>query len=542
MKQLKKSERFHVLLINTFLLFAFLVSCSQEKNMTDKENHPKQTGKNSELVVFSFDDHSIPWKDNLELTMVRPEKYAANPVVKRGEKGSVDEWAVQFYGSVIFHEDKYKLWYIAADDESLELIKKGKGFSGLRPAYAESEDGIHWQKPNLGLVEHNGNKQNNLVKIDPPEVGGIHLIVIHEPEEPNPDRQFKMLLTVAAQLEKGKGSSSIVLYSPDGLRWESATPVHFNEGFLSQEDLLLPMNFEQGGLFKWKGVYHLPGQIFSPTAWQPDGKTVGRVMAVLRSPDLLNWDPAMSYSFIRDGMSGKEVPPGLGEEAHLAASVWNRGNVLLGLYGLWHGAEAWEDRSMDLGFLLSNDGINFREPISDYVLIKSGAEGDWDHGGLIQGQGFDNIGEKTFIWYGSWDMTKPSYPPRGGVGLVTLRKDGFGYLSPKYNDQTAHFITKTIEQSELASNHFSLYINADGVSEDAPVRIELVDAKGMPIPGYSGNDAALIKNDGLYTEVQWAGAAHQNVVEINSAFAIKVNYPPNEKVKFYALYLNPEKP
>src|SRR5690606_26434609 len=238
--------------------------------------------------------------------------------------------------------------------------------------------------------------QNNLVKMDPSDIGGIHLIVIHEPDEPNPERQFKMLLTVAAQLEKGKGSTTIVLYSSDGLSWTSATPVRFNEGFLLQEDLLLPMNFEQGGLFKWNGAYHMPGQVFSPTVWQPDGKQVGRIMTVLRSPDLLNWDPAMSFSFIRNGMSGKEIEPGLGEEAHLAASIWDRKNVLLGVYGLWHGAEQWEDRSMDMGLLVSNDGINFREPISDFVLIEAGTEGDWDHGGLIQGQGFYNIGDKTF--------------------------------------------------------------------------------------------------------------------------------------------------
>jgi hypothetical protein len=88
----------------------------------------------SEKVFFAFDEQNIPWKNNLSLSMVKSKKYDTNPVVRRGAKGSVDEWAVQFYGSVIHHDGKFKLWYIAADDEALEGVKKGRGYEGLRPA------------------------------------------------------------------------------------------------------------------------------------------------------------------------------------------------------------------------------------------------------------------------------------------------------------------------------------------------------------------------------------------------------------------------
>ena len=300
-----------------------------------------------------------------------------------GRKGAPDEWAVQFYGSVLHHEGKFKMWYVAADDESLELIKRGLGFSGLRPAYAESEDGVHWRKPNLGLVEHRGSRQNNLVLMDPPDVGGIHLIVIHEADEPDPARRFKMLLTVAATLGKSKGSTSITLFSPDGLRWKSGTRVRFEKGFLVEEDLILPPeNFEQGGLYRWNGMYHLPGQQFSPWVWQPDGKPVGRAMTILRSRDLVQWEPTKTLSFIRGGAIGREIPVGQAEEAHLAASVWHRGNVLLGVYGLWHGAANWQDRTIDLGFMISNDGLHFREPVQDFVFIPRGEEGAGIKGGF----------------------------------------------------------------------------------------------------------------------------------------------------------------
>ena len=361
--------------------------------------HASEPVEDPATTFFAIDDHSIPWKSNLQLTLVRPAKYAANPVVARGVKGSVDEWAVQFYGSIIHHDGKYKAWYIAADDESLELIKKGKGFSGLRPAYAESDDGVHWTKPELGLVEHNGSKANNLVAMDPPETSGIHLIVIHEDDEPDVARRFKMLLTASAILGKGKGSTTITLFSADGLSWHSPTPLHFEEGFLPEEHLIMPaINFEQGGLFKMNGMYYLPGQQFSPWIWQPDGSPVGRAMVTLRSRDLLHWEECTALGFIRGTAIGKTGNVGSDEEAHLASSIWNRGNVQLGVYGLWHGSANWQQRGLDLGLMVSNNGIHFREPQRDFVLIPA-ADGDqWDAAGLLQGQGFFNVGEKTHIY------------------------------------------------------------------------------------------------------------------------------------------------
>ena len=39
--------------------------------------------------------------------------------------------------------------------------------SGHDTAYAESADGIHWEKPDLGLFEVNGSTANNLVWMGP---------------------------------------------------------------------------------------------------------------------------------------------------------------------------------------------------------------------------------------------------------------------------------------------------------------------------------------------------------------------------------------
>src|SRR5690606_1597483 len=136
----------------------------------------------------------------LKLTMLEGEKHKSNPVLRRGEKGALDDWMVQFYGSVVKVDGKYRLWYIASDSARFQTVKQSTGFSAFRPAYAESEDGINWTKPSLGLVDYNGSRDNNLVKILPDETaagGAIHLLVFHEPEDPNANEQYKMFLTVA---------------------------------------------------------------------------------------------------------------------------------------------------------------------------------------------------------------------------------------------------------------------------------------------------------------------------------------------------------
>jgi len=80
---------------------------------------------------------------------------------------------------------------------------------------------------------------------------------------------------------------------------------------------------------------------------------------------------------------------------------------------------------MDLGLLISNDGVNFREPTPDYVFISRGEEGGgWESQGLLNGQGFANIGDRTMVWYCGWDNDVTGPDTHAQIGLATLRRDG----------------------------------------------------------------------------------------------------------------------
>ena len=85
---------------------------------------------------------------------------------------------------------------------------------------------------------------------------------------------------------------------------------------------------------------------------------------IFRSPDLIHWSKSQTMGFARQAQFRQPTHrnPMNNEQTHEGASVWNRGNILLGFTGLWHGASDWNEVTHDLGLLISNDGLHFREP------------------------------------------------------------------------------------------------------------------------------------------------------------------------------------
>lgn len=53
---------------------------------------------------------------------------------------------------------KYRMYYLG-----WAMSEYGKTKDGIRACYMESEDGKNWVRPNLGIVEYNGSKNNNII-------------------------------------------------------------------------------------------------------------------------------------------------------------------------------------------------------------------------------------------------------------------------------------------------------------------------------------------------------------------------------------------
>ena len=496
---------------------------------------------NAETTLFAFDDHSIPWQHNLKVSLVEAEKHPGNPVLRRGPAGAPDHGHAILYGTVIKDKDKFRMWYLAMFEKE---IVKGQAPGNWRPmCYAESNDGINWIKPDLGLVEFNGNKRNNICLIEgtPHSLTRINdfLSVLYEPHDPDPQRRYKAVYIAHVLYEDIKGGLSnigakektpcvtICATSADGLSWKVLGDRPADAG---------GERFEVSSIYKFGDFYYSTGQLIAPWAWLPDGRDAGRVIMVYRSPDFNTWSKAKAFGFARHGQLTN--PPVKGQQSHLGVGLWNRGNVLVGLYGIWQdglpanerppGASHLLGTDVDLGLLISNDGIHYREPVTDFRIIARGKPGEWDDVALLQGHAFVNEGDRTMIWYSHWDT--------GGklksmeIGLATLRRDGFGYLSRKEDDNSAHFITS----NQVAGKRASLWINVDNVSSSAPLTVELVDHLDRPIPGYSGTAAAVVQTNGVKVEVIWP---QKNYLPAKKTFAIRVNYPVTSTAKLYALYI-----
>ena len=481
-------------------------------------------------TLFAFDDYSIPWQHNLKLTLVPVTKHPENPVLRRGPEGAPDHGHAVLYGTVIKLGDTFRMWYLGMHEAE---VVKGQAPGWWRPmCYAESKDGVHWTKPELGLVELNGNTKNNvcLIEGEPYSMTRIDdfLSVLYEPNEPEPNRRYKCAFIAHLPYDDIKGGMSnigtkerrvcatVCATSADGLKWKVIGDRPANAG---------GERFEVSSLYRFGDFYYTTGQLISPWSWRADGSDAGRVMLAYRSPDFATWSRAKAFSFARPGQLAN--PPIKGQQMHMGAGVWNRGNVIVCLHGLWQDAdlppakgESWNyGVRIDLGLIISNDGIHFREPVPSFKMIPRGQEGEWDDIAILQGHAFVNEGDKTMIWYSHWDT--------GGklknmeIGLATLRRDGFGYLSRKEDDNDAHFITNTFNASEIA-------LNVDGITPEAPLTVQLLDHLDRPVDSYE----AMLTQNGLHQRIAWPKPLPEN-----KKVALRVSFPANSSARVYAVYV-----
>jgi len=223
-----------------------------------------------------------------------------------------------------------------------------------------------------------------------------------------------------------------------------------------------------------------------------------------------------------------------GEQVHLGASLWNRGNVILGFYGQWHNDS--NDRrncTVDLGLIVSSDGIHFREPLPDYKIVPSFEEPDRAEQRLTQGQGFENIGNRTIVYYGIWPETDRNGPT--GVRIATWPRDRLGYFSPAPGIEGAHCVSSPLTPGRSDAR---VFLNATGLSGQSRLTVEILDEQFRPLPGFSAADfLALTNKSGLRLPVGWRGKETLGGVE--QPVRVRVNWGGDlpEAAKLHAIYV-----
>ena len=485
--------------------------------------------RGEEQTFFAFDDVNLAWQHNLKLTLVPVTKHPDNPVLRRGSPGSPDHGHAVLYGTVIKTGGTFRMWYLGMVEKE---TKAGQAPGWWRPmCYAESRDGVRWTKPELGLVEFNGGTRNNICLIEG-EVFSMtrvndFLSVLHEPAEPDPAKRYKCAFIAHMPFDEVEGGRSKI--GPNERRWAAFVTATSADGLKWRVVGKRPVNaggerFEVSSLYRFGDFYHCTGQLISPWSWRADGSDIGRDVLAYRSPDFLSWSHAKARSFAR--VEQLADPPVKGRQCHMGAGLWNRGNVMVGLHGMWQDAEqpppkgeSWNlGVRIDLGLVISNDGVHYREPVPGFKMVPRGKPGEWDDIAILQGHAFVNEGDKTMIWYSHWDTG--SKLKNMDIGLATLRRDGFGFLSPKFGENDAHFITSPFVADEIA-------LNVDGVSEASPLRVQLLDHLDHPLDGYE----ATLTTGGLRQIIAWPKPLPRD-----KRVALRVTFPEHSTAKVYAVY------
>jgi len=461
-----------------------------------------------EAVLFGFDSSAFPFQIGLETHLI-PGKYDSM-AVPHGPDGSVDE-LIRFYGTIVRIDGHFRMWYWGSDGPE----DPGNGFgNGGRESrgmlYATSDDGIHWKKPDLGLVNFKGSTHNNLVAFDEPKPV-VSAAIMYDPEDADASRRFKLVFEAARGGPKAK---PCVAFSPDGLHWH-AQPDPIGE-FL-----------EMGGVMKFRGKYYAIGQ-------SPSTVPGGRKILTLVSADFVHWSPCGAIGLSRGDIDHDEV--------HLGAGVWNRGDVVLGVYGQWHGTANGDRRllTMDLGFAITHDGLHYEEPVRSFKFIPSREQPGsppFDMPALMQGQGMINVGNKTFFWYSLWRTWGGT-----GVRLATWDRDRFGMLKPYYVSGRAVPSSLYLPQAiscafqSTGATKTRVFANVGGLGANTTMRVNLLGPSFQPIPGYT----AVLTKSGLRLPVEWEN--HQAIGADLGETHVQVKFEGvrPEDGNLYAVYLAPE--
>ena len=499
-----------------------------------------------EAVLFPFDDYSIPFRKDVLLDLIpgsrKPGDYRlgasydpdhpGGPVLEVGGDDDCDSMEIVF-PTVLEVEGEYRMWYYARGNKVPGAAPRHFGGGDpmdptRRLAYATSKDGVNWGKPKLGLVEYNGNKENNLVDV----AGGNGWYVAYDPDDADSSRRFKMISI-------GELMRLQVHFSADGVSWTKGKVVGHG--------------VEPAPPIKFQGCWYLNGQggpgPFNKTIPHPVDRAAKREMVTWASYDFETWTQAAVPSFRRDPAPPQPILDfewHRGEQVHQGAALWDRGNVIIGIYGMYHNDS--NDRlyaTMDLGLLVSQDAMHYREPVPDFKIVPCFEEFPLLNPGLGAGSKImqcasANIGERTFHFYSTWE-----YPGRGMVRVATWPRDRLGFFSavsrPVFQGQgykdipvEPHVISCPLRtQKEDAG----VYLNTDGLGEYSQLSVDLLDLQFRPISGYSSDDCVLVDADGLRQRVTWKKGA--SVGHFDHPVRVRVNWEGvrPEDARLYGVYV-----
>ncbi len=384
-------------------------------------------------------------------------------------------WEGPFSGYItVFKDgDLFRMYYRG-------LPKAGRdGSPDEVTCYAESRDGLTWTKPSLRLFEVGGTRENNVVLAgQPPFSHNFAPFLDTRPGSPR-EQRYKAL---AGTSEKGLFG----FVSPDGLRWRK----------LSETPLVTRGAFDSQNVAFWSEAEHCYALYLR--TWTDGGFRGFRTVSRATSPDFQKWTEPIAMSF------------GDAPIEHLYTSqthpYFRSPHIYVGLpMRFLPGRKVLtDDQARALGvnpgyasdcaeavFITSRGGTRYTRTFME-GFIRPGLDlGNWASRAGLTALGVVPTGPAEMSLYKQAHYAQPTCH----LLRYALRTDGFVSVHAPYRG--GELITRP-----LILNRKTLVLNFSTGAAGA-VRVEIQDADGKPLPGYSLADAAELIGDGIERTASW---------------------------------------
>lgn len=397
-----------------------------------------------------------------------------------------EPWEGRFcgYPTVIHDGDLYRMYYRGIPEAGSD------GRDEETTCYAESTDGINWTKPNLGIYEVNGTKDNSVILYDAAPYTHNFAPFLDTNPDADPSARFKALAgTSGGNKERGEPGGLYYFASPDGIHWKKAhdKPI-ITQGAFDSQNVGFWSETEQ------KYICYL--RIFESGV---------RSVARCTSDDFITWttpEPMTYGGTKREHLYTQQTIPYF-RAPHIYIALPMRffpGRAVL-----------TKEQAASLGVHVSDKGPSYASDCADTVFmttrggtlydrtfmegfIRPGTDlGNWASRAGMAAHGVVQTGPTELSIYKQFHYAQPS----AFLGRYTIRLDGFTSLHAPYQEGSA--TTKPITFKGNA-----LYLNF-ATSAAGTVHIGLRDANGAPIEGFTTADCDDVIGDDVDRRVSWKG-------------------------------------
>jgi len=356
------------------------------------------------------------------------------------------------YYTVFQDGDLYRMYYRGShyDTETRRMSHRQVA------CYAESADGVHWTKPELGLFEFDGSKRNNIVW----DGVGTHNFTPFKDPNPDcpPEARYKAL---------GGGRGGLCAFqSPDGIHWK----------LMSDKAVITKGAFDSQNLAFWDTVR---GRYVDFHRGFREGK---RDIMTCSSDDFLTWTEPVWLEY--HGARREHLYTNAVQPYHRAP------HIFIAFPTRYHPERGSQ---VEPTLMTSRDGRTFHRWTEALIPVTAPEDRDGNRSnymawGLVELPGC----KKELSVY----ATEAYYTGQDSrVRRFTYRVDGF--VSVHAPDNGGELLTKPLvfEGRELAINYATAMAGS--------IRIEIQHADGKPLPGFALADSAKITGDEIEHVVSW---------------------------------------